>query len=466
MEATAISHVQACFEAQQAFFQTGATRPADARKKQMKILREALRNYEARLLKALNQDMGKPETEAFLLDFAFTYQELDHAIKHLEGWMQPRRVSSHLLQTPAAAFIQPEPYGVTAVIAPWNFPVYLLLLPAVGAIAAGNTVILKPSEHVPHTSSVLSAMMKEYFDPQWVALIEGGIPETQELLAQPLDYIFFTGGTAVGKIVMRAAAEHLTPVTLELGGKSPTIIDESAPLEASLRRIVWGKFMNSGQTCIAPDYLLIPQHLKAEAIDIIHNLLDEFYGENPKLSPDFARVINERHFDRLSRLMVGNIVIGGDSDRETNYISPTVIDVDDPAEHPAMQEEIFGPILPVIGYEEMADAIEFVNARPKPLVAYLFSNSRRHHNMLIERTSSGGVCINDTILHWSLADLPVGGVGPSGMGRAHGKSTFDTFSHHKSVMKRSLLIDATPFVRFPPYRTALSLIRDLVKWFA
>ncbi|MEM9987620.1 MAG: aldehyde dehydrogenase family protein, partial [Bacteroidota bacterium] len=334
-----------------------------------------------------------------------------------------------------------------------------------GAIAAGNTVILKPSEQVPHTSALLEQMIKEYFDPQWVALVQGAVEETQTLLDQPLDYIFFTGGTAVGKIVMKAAANHLTPVTLELGGKSPVILDRQTSLSTSVKRIIWGKFLNSGQACIAPDYVLVPSDKMEEVISLMRNYLLDFYGVDPQQSPDYSRIINERHFDRVAKLIEGEVRIGGHTDREDLFIAPTIIKVDNPAEHPAMQEEIFGPILPLIPYDYLPQAIDFVNERPKPLVCYIFSTSTRNQNRIIAETSSGGVCVNDTILHWSLSDLPIGGVGDSGMGKTHGKAAFDTFSHQKSIMKRSFLIDPTSLIRFPPYKTPLGMLKDLVKWF-
>ncbi len=465
MITTANTDIASIFKAQRSFFRQGATREASGRRKQLERLKSALEAYQDRLLDALYTDLRKPRPEAFFLDFAFTYKAIDHALKNFEAWMKPERISPHLLQTPAAAYIQPEPYGVTAVIAPWNFPIYLLILPAVGAIAAGNTVILKPSEQVPHTSALLDEMVKEYFDPQWVALVQGAVEETQTLLAQPLDYIFFTGGTAVGKIVMKAAANHLTPVTLELGGKSPVILDRQTNLATSVKRIVWGKYMNSGQACIAPDYVLVPSDKMDEVISLMRNNLLDFYGVDPQQSPDYSRIVNERHFDRVAKLIEGEVRIGGQTDREDLFISPTIIKVDNPQEHPAMQEEIFGPVLPLIPYDYLPQAIDFVNERPKPLVCYIFSTSTRNQNRIIAETSSGGVCINDTILHWSLSDLPIGGVGDSGMGKAHGKAAFDTFSHQKSVMKRSFLIDPTSIIRFPPYNTPLGMLKDLVKWF-
>lgn len=457
------SDIAGGISAQRHFFRSGATRSADARRQQLKTLMTAVEAYEAQLLEALHQDLRKPQTEAYFSEMGLVYEEIKYALKHLEGWMRPQRVSTPLLQAPSSAFIQPEPYGVTAIIAPWNYPVQLLLVPLVGALAAGNTAVLKPSELTPHTSATLAAMIAEYFDPQWVMLVEGAVEETQAILAEPLDYIFFTGSTAVGKIIMRQAAEHLTPVTLELGGKSPAIVDRQTNLDTTARRIVWGKFFNLGQTCVAPDYLLVPRDQKEELFRLVRKHLYAFFGAEPQQSPDLARMINDRHFDRVSAMIEGNVVIGGQTDPHERYIAPAVIDVEEPENHPAMQEEIFGPVLPVLSYDHLAEAIEYVNDRPKPLALYFFSTSSRHQDQVIAETSSGGVCLNDSIVHLSMAELPFGGVGPSGMGTYHGQKSFDTFSHHKSVMKRGFFLD--PAVRYPPYKFSLGFIRDIMKWF-
>jgi aldehyde dehydrogenase (NAD+) len=459
---TLTQSIEQLYQQQKAFFRSGATRPLEARREVLTVLKRALQSYEERLLEALAVDLRKPRTEAYLSEIGLVYEEIDHTLKHLEGWMRPRKVKTPLLQAPASSFIQPEPYGTVGVIAPWNYPVQLLLIPVVGALAAGNTAILKPSEFVPATSHALAEMVGEFFDPQWVALIQGAVEETQALLAQPLDYLFFTGSTPVGKIVMRAAAEHLTPVTLELGGKSPAIIDRHTDLDVSVRRAVWGKFFNLGQTCVAPDYLLVPQEEKEKLFALMRKHLQQFFGSNPQQSQDLARIVNRRHFERLSGMISGEVMIGGQTDESDLYIAPTVIDVADPDHHPAMQEEIFGPILPVIGYKTLDEAIHFVNERPKPLALYFFSNRRRNQDRVLSETSSGGVCLNDSIVHLSTTTLPFGGVGPSGMGNYHGEATFRTFSHEKSVMKRGFFID--PALRYPPYQTSMGLLKDLVKW--
>jgi aldehyde dehydrogenase (NAD+) len=456
------TNITSLFQQQQQFFRSGATRPLAARSEQLTVLRRAVEAFEGRLLDALATDLRKPRTEAYLSEIGLIYEEIDHALKQLEGWMKPQRVKTPWLQAPASSFIQAEPYGTVAIIAPWNYPVMLLLEPLVGALAAGNTVILKPSEYVPATSATLAAMVEEFFDPQWVSLMEGAVEETQALLALPLDYLFFTGSTPVGKIVMRAAAEHLTPVTLELGGKSPAIIDRRSDLNLSIRRVIWGKFFNLGQTCVAPDYLLVPHEDKAAAFDLMRKHLLDLYGPDPQQSPDLARIVNQRHFERLQGLISGEVVIGGQADQDDLYLAPTVIDVTDPDAHPAMQEEIFGPILPVISYKTLEEAIQFVNDRPKPLALYFFSTSSRHQERVLQETSSGGVCLNDAIVHLSTTSLPFGGVGPSGMGNYHGKASFDTFSHAKSVMKRSFLFD--PAIRYPPYKTAMGLLKGAMKW--
>jgi len=459
---TATTDIRELFEAQRAFFKKGHTRAASARRHQLKTLREAIKAYEDRILAALYEDLRKPKTEAYIAELAVTYQEIDETLKYFEDWMEPKRVRIPLLLSPATGTRHPEPYGVAGIISPWNYPFQLLIIPAIGAIAAGNTVLLKPSELAPATSSVIAAMIAEYFDPQWVAAIEGSVPEAQELLAQPLDYIFFTGGTEVGKIVMRAAAEHLTPVTLELGGKSPTIIDRNTNLEVSVKRIIGGKFLNAGQTCVAPDYVLVPSDKMEEVLRLMEKYVGEMYGRNPQQSQDFARIVNNRHFQRISSLMGEDVRVGGEVAEEDLYIAPTIVVVDEPETHPAMQQEIFGPILPLVPYETLDEAIAFINERPKPLALYLFSNSSRSQRRITQETSSGNLVINDAVVHFALSDLPIGGVGASGMGAYHGRHTFDTFSHEKGVLKRNFLID--PPQRYAPYKTPLDIIRGAFKW--
>ncbi len=431
------------------------------RMQQLATLKTAIEAYESELLLAMEKDMRKPRFEGYLSDIAFTVTEIDLALKRLKSWMKPKRVSTPIAHLPGSSYIHAEPFGVTLVMAPWNYPIYLLLVPLIGAMAAGNCTVLKPSELTPNTSNVIAKMFKEYFDPAYIAVVEGDGQTAQELLNEKWDYIFFTGSPAIGKIVMQAAAQHLTPVTLELGGKSPCIVDKNINMETAARRIIWGKFLNAGQTCIAPDYLLVHQSIKDAFIEQCKKTLLEFYGSDMANSPDLARIVNERHFDRLSSLLKdANILVGGETDRDSRYIAPTLLDGVD-WEHPVMQDEIFGPILPVLEFSDLNDAIETINSHPKPLALYFFSNDKSLQNKVIDETSSGGVCINDTINHIIPNNLPFGGVGTSGMGAYHGKASFDIFSHHKSTLKRSFLLDIK--IKYAPYTVKIEHAKKLLK---
>jgi aldehyde dehydrogenase (NAD+) len=376
-------------------------------------------------------------------------QEVRLALKKLAKWTRPERVATPIHLRPARSRIVREPLGVVLIIGPWNYPVQLLLGPLVGAIAAGNCAVLKPSEIAAHTSGVLAKLVRRYLDPECFAVFEGGVPETQAILAERFDHVFYTGNGSVAREVMAAAARHLTPVTLELGGKSPCIVDRDADLEVAARRIAWGKFMNAGQTCIAPDYVLVHQAREADLIDALRRTLREFYGEDPGRSPDFARIPNLRHHRRLAALLKdGDVVVGGQTDETDAYIAPTVMRNPRP-DSPLMTDEIFGPILPVLAVPDVAAAIDFVNRRPKPLALYLFSNDAKAEEQVISTTSSGGVCVNATLWHIANPQLPFGGVGPSGMGAYHGRATFEIFSHHKSVLTRGTRFD--PRLMYPPY---------------
>ena len=432
-----------------ATFASGRTRPLDWRRSQLKALRALLTERESELLDALSTDLGKPRLEAWATDIGFVINEIDHAIKHLRRWTKPARVRTPMATKPSKARVVREPLGLVLIIAPWNYPVQLALSPLVGAIAAGNVAVLKPSEVAPATSAVLARLLPEYLDPDAVAVVEGAVPETQALLAQRWDHIFYTGNGRVGRVVMEAATPHLTPVTLELGGKSPAIIDASANLEVAARRIAWGKFLNAGQTCIAPDYVLVARGLEDRFIELLRRCVFDFYGQDPKASPDFARIVNGAHFERLVKLLdSGTPAVGGDYDATTRYIAPTVLR-DVTSESPVMQDEIFGPILPVIPIADAEEAVAFVNAREKPLALYVFASDASVVRTVLEGTSSGGACVNATLFNVAVAELPVGGVGESGMGAYHGKASFDVFSHAKSVLKRSTRPD--PALAYPPY---------------
>ncbi len=440
--------IESLVEEQRAFFRSGATRDVAFRRERLQCLRDVIRKNLDGIYEALWEDLRKPPFEAFASEIAMLMAEIDFALKKLPCWTSPSRVPSPPVFFGAESVVFPEPYGVALIMAPWNYPFVLLLAPLVGAIAAGNCAVLKPSELSPHSSRSIAGMIGGAFDPFHVAVVEGGMEVNTPLLRQRFDYIFFTGGTAVGREVMKAAAEHLTPVTLELGGKTPCIVEGDARLRRAARRIAFGKWLNAGQTCIAPDYLLVNREVKEVLVEELKGSIRSFYGKDPRRSVHYARIVNQRHFRRLMGLMEGaGIIIGGESDEEELYIAPTI--VDEPRwDSPLMSEEIFGPILPVLAYDDLDEAIALVNARPKPLALYFFSRDEDKQRQVLERTFSGGVCINSTLLHESTQTLPFGGVGDSGMGAYHGKASFDTFTHYKAVLIQRLPTDV---ILRPPY---------------
>jgi acyl-CoA reductase-like NAD-dependent aldehyde dehydrogenase len=445
---------------QRQFFATGTTKELAFRLQSLKTLKQVIDQHETAILDALKADLNKPAFEGFF-DIIAVRQEIDYSLKHLKAWARPKKVKVPLDQFPAAARIYPEPLGVVLIVAPWNYPFSLVMSPLVGAIAAGNCAILKPSELAPQTSHLVSDLIAKTFDPAYIAVVEGGVETSQQLLAERFDHIFFTGGTRIGKVVMEAAAKHLTPVTLELGGKSPCLVEADINLRETAKRITWGKFLNAGQTCIAPDYLLVHQAIAPQLIAAIAQCIREFYGENPATSPDYPRIISDGHFERLSALLqVGDIVIGGQTQAADRYIAPTLVK-DVSLDSPLMQEEIFGPILPILEYGDLEEAITLINSRPKPLALYLFSRDRAKQQRVLAATSSGGVCLNDTLMQVGAIDLPFGGVGDSGMGRYHGKATFDTFSHSKSVLKKSFHFDLN--WRYAPYQGKLDSLKRLLR---
>lgn len=445
---------------QRGFFNTNQTKDINFRINNLKRLRQAILENETAIQKALYADLRKSETESYISEIGICLDEIKYTLKHIKSWTKPKTVTTPLPHLPASSKVYSEPLGVVLIISPWNYPLQLLISPLIGAIAAGNCAVLKPSEIAVYTSHVLAEIIPKYFDPSFITVVEGEKEVTQQLLTEKFDHIFFTGSTHVGKIIMSAAAKQLTPVTLELGGKSPCLVDADTHLEYTARRIVWGKFINAGQSCIAPDYLLVDRTIKQELLERIHQCIRDFYGANPSTSLDYARIINQHHFNRLSELLnVGNIIIGGDTNSEDLYIAPTVISQVD-WDAPVMQEEIFGPILPVLEYTDLSDAIARVNAQPKPLALYFFSNNKQHQQRVLQETSSGGVCINDTMLHFASSTLPFGGVGDSGIGRYHGKASFETFSQQKSVLYRSFLVDLK--LRYAPYKGKLKLLKWLI----
>lgn len=434
-----------------ATFESGVTRPLAWRTEQLHALRRLVAEGEDELLAAVAVDLGKPPVEALVSDISFVGSSVDSALAGLERWMRPERVKVPPVQQPARASIVREPYGVALVMAPWNYPVHLLLAPMAAAIAAGNCVLGKPSELAPETSKALARLVGRYLDQRAIAIVEGGVAETQALLAEQFDYIFFTGSTRVGKVVMRAAAEHLTPVTLELGGKSPVIVDADADLGVAARRIAWGKFLNAGQSCVAPDYVLVHRDVAERLVSELARAVRRFYGPDPEVSADYARIVNDHHFGRLAKMLEttsGRVAVGGHSNRPTRYMAPTVL-TGVKATDPVMEEEIFGPILPVITVDDVDEAVAFTVQRPKPLALYVFTSAAETADSVLARTSSGGACVNTTVLHLAVHDLPFGGVGASGMGSYHGRWGFEAFSHCRAVLRKPTRPELG--LVYPPY---------------
>ena len=436
-------------EKQRAYFAEGKTLPVQERIRALERLGQALKSSEAELCRALRADLGKSRTESYMCEIGLTLSELGYVKKHLRSWSKDRRVRTPLSQFHARSFTVQEPYGVVLVMSPWNYPVLLTLEPLIGALAAGNCCVVKPSAYSPETSSVMAKILRSVFPEEYVAVVEGGRQENQGLLAQKFDYIFFTGGVNVGKLVMEKASAHLTPVTLELGGKSPCIIDETANLKLAARRLAFGKFLNCGQTCVAPDYVLVHEKVKERFLGYVKEEIVRMYGARPLENPDYGKIVNRKHFDRLLGLMnPEKLVFGGESREESLQIAPAVLDGVTP-EDAVMQEEIFGPLLPILTVRSMEEALSFVNDRPKPLAFYIFTQDKKVEQMFLRRASFGGGCVNDTIIHLATSAMGFGGVGNSGMGSYHGKKSFDTFSHEKSIVKKYNWIDLP--MRYQPY---------------
>lgn len=432
------------------------------RKETLKKLLYNIQKSEDLIVKALYDDFKKPEFEAVLTETNYVISELKDVIKNISKWAKPDRVFPSLLNFPSTDRIYKEPYGDVLIIAPWNYPFQLALCPLVAAVAAGNRVVLKPSELTPHTSAVIARIIEKTFHVNHVEVIEGGVEVSNQLLAKHWDYIFFTGSVAVGKLVAKAAAENLTPVTLELGGKNPCIIDDSTDLKLAAKRIVWGKFINAGQTCIAPDYVLIQKNMKVNFISYLIEEIIKAYGKKTDKSPDFARIINTKNWYRLTNMIQNeNVLFGGEYDANTLYIAPTLIEEPD-LDSQIMQEEIFGPILPILVYENENDIQNVISRYEKPLAFYIFSENNSFVKQLISKYSFGGGCINDTVVHFSNKRLPFGGVGHSGMGAYHGKRSFDTFSHHKAVVKKGNWLDLP--MRYAPYKDKLASIKRILDW--
>ncbi len=423
---------------QRRFFRTGQTKSLSYRMEALRRLRQGIEDYQPRILAALRADLNKSEAEGYHTEIRLVLGELDYTLEHLEEWAVSRVVPTSSQIPDGTSFIQPEPYGVTLVIAPWNYPFQLGFSPIVGAISAGNTVVLKPSELTPNVSKISAELIAECFPHEYVAAMEGEVQTSTELLREKFDYIFFTGSTPVGKVVMRAAAEHLTPTTLELGGKSPAIVYSDADLKKTAQSLVRGKFLNAGQTCVAPDYLLVHEDVREALVQEIKLEIADKHGQDVLLNPDFPHIVNERNFDRLSRfLSEGSALIGGRSVREQLLIEPTLLE-EITWESAVMQEEIFGPILPMMTYTDLDQVLDNIVDRPKPLALYLFTRDQEVQDKVLNTVSFGGGCVNETLLHMSSHELPFGGVGESGMGSYHGRQSFEVFSHHKSMLVRGV----------------------------
>lgn len=452
-----MSNIENVVNKQREFFQTGQTKDLKFRKKQLQKLYDILKNEEPAIMNALMNDLNKSNYEAYITEIGVVYEELKHIIKRFMRWAKPQRVRTPITLFKSKSYIYPEPYGVVLIMSPWNYPFQLTVLPLIGAIAAGNCVILKPSNYSKNTSRLLARIINENFNGDYLTVIQGGREENQELLNQKFDYIFFTGSTNVGKVVMEAASRHLTPISLELGGKSPCIVDETANLILAAKRIVWGKFLNAGQTCVAPDYLLIHHTIKDKLVAYLKQYTKSLYLNNEL----FPKIINQHHYQRLLKLIENeDIIIGGKGNNQTIQIEPTILDNIN-WDSLIMQEEIFGPLLPIITYNNLDEVIQKINQRPKPLALYFFSNSKDNQQKILSNISYGGGCINDTIIHLGNSYLPFGGVGESGMGSYHGKTSFTTFSHYKSILKASNLVDL-PF-RYPPFNKKLKIVKRLMK---
>lgn len=444
-------------QAERKFFRTGIPAKTVYREKMLKRMLAWIETNETQILKALQADLGKAPFEGYMTEVGIVKEELRYALKHIRSWAGVKKVVSPLTQFPACSFQYPEPYGVVLILSPWNYPFQLTVVPLLSAIAAGNCVVVKPSGQSVHTSKLLQRMVRQVFRPDHVSIVNGGRGENAALLEEKFDYIFFTGSVAVGKLVMKKAAEHLTPVSLELGGKSPCIVDETADIPMAARRIVWGKFLNAGQTCVAPDYILVQHSVQDKLLHQMEKMIRKMYGSDPILSPDYPHIINRRHYDRLCSLMKeGTVAIGGQRNEDRLTIAPTVL-LDVTWEDAVMKEEIFGPILPVISFFDLKEAVHMVQAQPRPLALYLFTGKKSREKRILSSLSFGGGCINDTVVHLASTTLPFGGVGASGMGSYHGKAGFDTFTHQKSIMKKAVKIDLP--VRYAPYGKKLKLLK-------
>ena len=452
----------AAIQRQRAFFQSGAPRALEFRWAQLKILLAALERNESALLAALYADLRKSPQQACSSEFGIVLAEIRHALRQLRAWMAPARRRTPWFVAPARGWVQPEAFGVALILGPWNFPVQLLLTPLVSAIAAGNCVVLKPSELAPRTAETIAGLIRANFAEEFISVVTGGAETAEALLREPFDKIFFTGSTRVGRAVMAAAARHLTPVTLELGGKCPAIVCADATIELAARRIAWGKFMNAGQTCVAPDHVLVERGVRDAFVAALKKSLQKFYGEDPGRSLDYGRIVNARHFERLvGYLRDGKVVYGGAQNAKDLFLAPTILAEVSP-DSSVMQEEIFGPILPVLEFDNLDDVLRRLRGKPIPLALYVFTGDRATETRVLAETRSGGACVNDVISHMIGTGLPFGGMGESGMGVYHGRAGFDAFSHPRAVLRRATWLD-TPF-RYPPQKLSLAGLKRAIRF--
>ncbi|CEG22291.1 Aldehyde dehydrogenase [Planococcus massiliensis] len=455
--------VEQMIEAQRDYYYTGATKPADFRKAQLAQLKQSIKNHEQEVLDALKKDLGKSEFEAYSTEVGFVLDSITNMTKNLDEWMESEPVKTPIYLQPAKSFVMREPYGSVLIIGPFNYPFQLIMEPLIGAIIGGNCAIVKPSETTPNVTAIIKTIIEDVFPPYYIRVVEGEREEVTALIHASFDYIFFTGSVNVGKVIMKAASERLTPITLELGGKSPAIVDQTANLDLAAKRIAWGKLMNTGQTCVAPDYICVHESVKDEFMKKLKKTVRNFYGKDAQKSPDYGRIVSTQHFDRLSTIIdreQSQIVYGGQRDRDDLYIEPVILDNIN-WESPSMEDEIFGPILPVITYTDLPALLRQIRKLPKPLSAYFFSENDRAIEFFLEEIPFGGGCINDTVSHVGSSYLPFGGIGTSGVNSYHGKHSFETFTHAKSILKRSTKLSTN--VLYPPYKQKVKFVKTIMK---
>lgn len=458
-----LKHIDCNIELQKLYFNSQETKNVDFRIKQLDILKKAIIEYEKDILNALRSDLNKSEFETYETEIGVIISEISYARKMLKRWNKCKKVKRSLISFGSKTYIYNQPYGVCLVIAPWNYPFQLSMSPLIGSIIAGNCTIIKPSEFAPSTSSVIAKMIEKYFDKKYISVIEGDLEVNKYILSREFDYIFFTGSPSVGKLVMKSASENLIPCTLELGGKSPCIVDSTSDINLSAKKIIWGKLLNAGQTCIAPDYIIVHKSVKSELIKTMADYIQKFYSKNPIESDDYTSIVNKKHFERIVRLInYDKVVFGGGYSEEKLKIEPTIMDNVNIGDL-VMKEEIFGPLIPIIEYEKEEEIFDIVQKNKNPLALYLFTTNKKFEKRIINSISFGGGCINDTIMHITNPEAPFGGVGSSGMGSYHGKKSFETFSHQKTVLKSSKLMDMK--LKYPPYsKRGLELLKKIFSW--